>query len=217
MPRRKRLASRSPGVTPKSSVHRHLAKLGMLGLTRWRRSSQLVGGVLRALCPRTRSGSSRGVQVRRAMAEEKGVGFSELSRILHGLGVAEQSKGQKGLTKFLSKWRADFEDDEELGTPSPGTSSIPHSWSLVASDTPSKPSTPPGLSSGPVQVAEKPGPPLMIGNPTIFGKDRKAGAATTGLGTDTMAVLAQAIQSQTAELASLVRRSPSRPPILKEQ
>jgi len=29
-PRRRRLASRSPGVTPKSSVHRSLAKLGML-------------------------------------------------------------------------------------------------------------------------------------------------------------------------------------------
>ena len=29
-PRRRRLSSRSPGVTPKSSVHRSLARLGML-------------------------------------------------------------------------------------------------------------------------------------------------------------------------------------------
>lgn len=46
---------------------------------------------------------------------------------------------------------------------------------------------------------------MVIGAPSIFGKgDRRAGAGT-GSTTDPMSVLAQAIQSQTAEIDSLVK------------
>jgi len=203
--RRKRLASRSPGVTPKSSVHRTLARLGML--------DSPDGGDhrnwLEEYLERYTQGKDIGLaedQVRRTMAEEKGIGFRELSRVLHGLGVTEQGRGQKGLTKFLTKWRADFEDDDGVVHDSPDTSCRSRSWSLVASEAQSKLSTPPGLAETPPQVVEKAGPPLTIGPPTIFGKgDRRAGAAAVTPGTDSMAALAQAIQSQTAELASLVK------------
>ena len=202
--RGKRLASRSPGVTPKSSVHRNLARLGMLDSP----DSGEHRNWLEEYFERYTQGREVDLpedQVRRVVAEEKGIGFSELSRILHGLGVAEQSRGQKGLTKFLNKWRADFDEDEDKNTPSPGTSSVPRSWSVVPSESTLKPATPPGLPAMSPQVMEKPGPPLSIGAPTIYGKDRRAGAATGAMGTDSMAVLAQANQSQTAELASLVK------------
>ena len=203
--RRKRLASRSPGMTPKSTVHRSLARLGML--------DSPDGGDhrnwLEEYLERYTQGKDIGLvedQIRRTMAEEKGIGFRELSRVLHGLGVTEQGRGQKGLTKFLTKWRADFEDDEGPTQDSPDASARSRSWSLVASDPPSKLSSPPGLSETPPQVVERAGPPLTIGAPTIFGKgDRRAGAAAAPAGSDSMAVLAQAIQSQTAELASLVK------------
>ena len=203
-PRRKRLASKSPGVTPKSSVHRSLARLGML--------DSPDGGDhrnwLEEFFERYTQGRDVGLsenQVRRAMAEEKGMGISELSRVLHRLGSTEQSRGQKGLTKFLSKWKVDFEDEEDGALGASDASSIPRSWSVLNSESPGKVSTPPGLAETPPQVLEKSGTPLAIGAPTIYGKgDRRAGAAS-GSGADPMAALAQAIQSQTAEIASLVK------------
>ena len=202
-PRRKRLASRSPGMTPKSSVHRSLAKLGML-------DSPDQGDPrnwLEEFLERYSQGKELNLteeQIRRTMAEEKGYGFSELSRVLHRLGTSEQARGQRGLTKFLSKWKMDF-DEEDVQVNSPEESNLSRSWSVVQSEASSKLSTPPGLGVQSPQVAEKPGVPLTIGPPSIFGQgDRRAGAGV-GTASDPMSVLAQAIQSQTAEIATLVK------------
>lgn len=96
--RRKRLASRSPGLTPKSTVHRSLARLGMLDSPDGDHRNWLED-----FFDRYTQGRDLGLteeQTRRAMAEEKGIGFSELSRILHGLAAAEQAKGRKDCPSF---------------------------------------------------------------------------------------------------------------------
>ena len=151
-------------------------------------------------------------QVRRQMAEAHGVGFSELSRILHGLAASEQQRGQRGLSKFLARWKQDFEElDGPEPLPSSGMSAS--TWSLVSQETPPKLVSPPGLHGhsahegstlSAAQVVERPGAGVKIGAPTIYGKeDRKAGAGAPA--SDPMSVLAKAIQSQTAEIASLVK------------
>ena len=134
------------------------------------------------------------------MAKEHGVSVAEVSRTLHSLASMEQSKGQRGLTKFLTIWSMDFEELEE-----PPSFSSEEPWSVVSSDThqPRVPE-PPGLSPN---VTTSSANPATIAPPGIYGrqvKDRKAGAATT---TDSMAALAQAIQSQTAEI-SFPRQGP---------
>ena len=198
--RKRRQPSRSPGNTPKSSVHRSLAKLGMLDSP----DIEDKPNWLEEFFERYMDGKSLNIgedQVRKGMCEKYGVSMSEMARALFGLASLEQSKGQKGLTKFLSKWRTEFEEIEE---PSFGSEGMPsRSWSVV-SESPPKPAEPPGLGT---QVTEVGGPPMRIAPPGVFGRrpveDRKAGAVTGG--GDSMATLAQAIQHQTAELASLVK------------
>lgn len=199
--KRRRQSSRSPGNTPKSSVHRSLAKLGMLDSP----DIEDKPNWLEELFERYMDGKSLNIgedQVRKGMCEKYGISnMSEMARALFGLASLEQSKGQKGLTKFLSKWRTEFEEIEE---PSFGSEGMPsRSWSVV-SESPPKPAEPPGLGA---QVTEVGGPPMRIAPPGVFGRrpveDRKAGAVTSG--GDSMATLAQAIQHQTAELASLVK------------
>lgn len=133
---KKRLASRSPGVTPKSSVHRSLARLGML-------DSPDLGEHrtwLEEFLERYTAGREINLtedQVRRSMAADRGVGFSELTRVLHGLALQEQQRGQRGLSKFLTKWKNDFTEDEG---PSFMTDSAPsdmtRSWSVVSENPP---------------------------------------------------------------------------------
>ncbi len=146
-------------------------------------------------------------QVRKAMAKEHGVGLAEVSRSLHGLASMEQSKGQRGLSKFLALWAADFEEVEEpsFSSEDPRDSV----WSVVTADPlPQRVPEPPGLNPN---VAASSANPVFIAPPGIYGrqvKDRKAGAGTP---TDSMTALAQAIQSQTAEIASLVKAQNDQP------
>jgi len=103
-PKPKRLASsRSPGHTPKSAIHRNLAKLGMLDSP----PAEESRGVLQEFCE--------------CWAETKPLGWTEdrvrdslcgrlvktPEELLHHL-VAEQAKGQKGLSKFLARWRQEL-------------------------------------------------------------------------------------------------------------
>lgn len=205
-PRKRRLASRSPGVTPKSSVHRSLAKLGMLDSPDTPQAKNWLEEFFEKYMDGKELGLTEG-QGRRMMAKEHGVTLADVSRTLHGLASMEQSKGQRGLTKFISLWGADFEEVEE---PSFSSEDPRESvWSVVTADpVPQRVPEPPGLSPN---VAASSGNPVMIAPPAIYGrqvKDRKAGAGTT---TDSMTVLAQAIQSQTAEIASLVKAQHDQP------
>ena len=205
-PRKRRLASRSPGVTPKSSVHRSLAKLGMLDSPDTPQARNWLEEFFEKYMDGKELGMTEG-QVRRMMAKEHGVTLAEVSCTLHGLASMEQSKGQRGLTKFISLWGADFEEIEEpsFSSEDPRDSA----WSVVTADPiPQRVPEPPGLSPN---VASSSGNPVLIAPPAIYGrqvKDRKAGAGTA---TDSMTVLAQAIQSQTAEIASLVKAQHDQP------
>ena len=206
-PRRKRLSSRSPGMTPKSSVHRSLARLGMLDSP----DTPATANWLEEFFERYTAGKDMGItegQVRRAMAKDHGVSLADVSRNLHGLASMEQSKGQRGLTKFITLWSADFEEVEEPSfcSEDPRDST----WSVVTADpVPQRVPEPPGLQPN---VASSSAVPVLIAPPSIYGrqvKDRKAGGGATS--TDSMAALAQAIQSQTAEIASLVKAQNEQP------
>lgn len=206
-PRRRRLASRSPGLTPKSNVPRSLARLGMLDSP----DAPSATNFLEEFFERYTAGKDMGItegQVRRAMAKDHGMSLADLSRSLHGLAAMEQSKGQRGLSKFISLWSADFEGIEEpsFSSEDPKDST----WSVITADPlPQRVPEPPGLFPN---VAASSTNPVLIAPPTIYGrqvKDRKAGAGATS--TDSMAALAQAIQSQTAEIASLVKAQNDQP------
>lgn len=209
--RRKRLASRSPGTTPKSQIHRQLAKMGLLDSPDHGDHRNWLEEFLERYAQGREVNLSE-EQTRLAMARERGVGVKELTRILYDLAVKEKERGQRGLTKFVAKWAPDvvinLEEEKDLGVLD-DSSSHP-SWSLISSTSPTKLDTPPGLTpSKPAspQVVEQGGAGLVISAPTIYGRrDRLAGAAsTTATPGDPMSALAQAIQSQTAEIASLVK------------
>ena len=133
----------------------------------------------------------------------------ELLRQLIMEAEIEQAKGQRGLTKFLARWRQEqlrLEDQSRRGD---------SEWSLVAPSVRETPVTspeqpivpafppPPGLSERAVE--EKGGVGVRIGAPAVYRPDRKAGAGEEG-GKEPMTQIARAIQHQTAELASLVKQ-----------
>ena len=119
----------------------------------------------------------------------------EITQALVSQAMAEQEKGQKGLTKFVKAWQ---KPATRLSSPSSTArnSSAP-SWELVETS-PEK--------SGPTATTER-APvtaPLRIGNPGIYSVgDRKAGAGEPARAP--FEEIAKAIQSQTAEIASLVK------------
>lgn len=128
-----------------------------------------------------------------------------VARRLVELGNFEQCKGQRGLSKFLSKWK-------EVVEGSPESEGQTSSWSVIpegpvrdltnAKESPAKstPTPPPGIPGSWEQRTVG-----LVRPPSTYG-DRKAGAGPgeTG-GTQSMAKIAEAIQHQTAELANLVR------------
>ena len=210
-PRPKRLASsRSPGHTPKSAIHRNLAKIGMLDSP----PADEGRGLLQEFCE--------------CLAETKPMGWTEdrvrdslcgrlvknPEELLHQLiaeAETEQARGQKGLTKFLMRWRQELKRLEDAKGRKADSE-----WSVIGQSQRSTPVTspeqfevpafppPPGLSGhGRDEKAEG---VVRIGAPTVYKADRKAGAGEEPVGREPMAQIARAIQHQTAELASLVKQ-----------
>ena len=181
--------SRSPGHTPKSSIQRNLARLGMLDSPDRGPSVSL----LEAFFEEYAEGKDLGLseeEVRRNMAVERNLDLRGLTAELLKLAVKEQTRGQKGLTKFIRLWQR--EPDALSISSRPST--VP-SWDVV--DLGSEPATSTPEKNQQVQ-------PLRIGDPGIFGQDdRKAGASETKAAD--FEDIARAIQSQTAELTSLVK------------
>ena len=129
----------------------------------------------------------------------------------------EQAKGQKGLTRFLQKWREakKAEDRRRAEEERKGRDS---DWSVIGegrgtpmgsspeTPVPSFPAPPPGLLGGQPRMEAREGTGLRIGAPQVYRTDRKAGAGEeTRNPEEPMAQIAKAIQHQTAELATLVR------------
>lgn len=200
---RKRVPSRSPGHTPKSSVHRNLARMGMLDSEGRRRSP----GSWR----RCSTGKPMGVtedEVRQRMKDQRLCTMEELLQKLIAEAEVEQTRGQKGLTKFLTKWRKTLREEQSKEIRADGWS-LPSDVSRRTTPITSPEGipdfpTPPGLKPS---IEPKGGDGVRIAAPGLYKDERKAGAGEgrEGDAEAPMVQIAKAIQHQTAELATLVR------------
>ncbi|CAE6959396.1 unnamed protein product [Symbiodinium sp. CCMP2592] len=185
----KRVRGSSPGRTPRSSIQKNLAKLGLLDSP----AKEHPLPVLEEFFNQYAEGRDAGLSeedVRVSIAAERGQTLKEVTKELVRAAIVEQEKGQRGLTKFLKAWQKPSSTRGSSPASVARGSSAP-SWDLVETS----PEKPPSLQD------RAPGP-LRIGNPGIFGvEDRKAGATDSGAFDE----IARAIQSQTAEIASLVK------------
>ena len=193
---RKRAPSRSPGNTPKSrsSINKNLSRVGMLESPGVGSSPRLLEEFFEGFA----EGQAEGLredQVRRRLAQEHLLRPEELLRALVAEGEGEQALGQRGLTKFLTRWR------KELGQFELERSRTDSDWSLIVDRTPdggkdpkpevgrslippvptsltaSSTSTPsPGLPEPAVHLRPEGGGELRIAAPGIYRGDRKAGA-----------------------------------------
>ena len=174
-------------------------------------------------------------QVRLKMCQEHLMSTGELLAELIKEGEEEQSRGQRGLTRFLNCWRRAIEQETkgrsqrsdsdwsvvmgkaETPLTSPEQVSYPPvPASLKRPEAVEKPPTQksptvkvegtPGGSSTSAQSPSMPGGEpreVRVAPPGLYKNDRKAGTGETA---EPMENIARAIQSQTAELATLVRR-----------
>ena len=193
----------SPGHTPKSAIHRNLARMGLLDSP-----GERGGGVLERFMECMAEGRQMGVteeKVRERIARERGQSVEDLLKELVAAGEEEQGKGQRGLTKFLTKWKGELRDQDWRHGPRKDTDS----WSVV----PSAPTTPRVQPTSEDERAKvegggaKKGDGVRIAPPGIFKGDRRAGAvegAPRGT-SDHVTQIAEAIKNQTQELATLVR------------
>ncbi|CAK9112136.1 Tyr recombinase domain-containing protein, partial [Durusdinium trenchii] len=197
--KRVKTTSKSPGRTPKSSIHRSLAKLGMLDSPDGGPERSILEEFFEVYTEGKHEGMTE-EKARGVLCDRHGSNFQEITRKLYGQAWEEQQKGQKGLSKFLQKWRKDAQEVAQPVFP-PSTPQPSSTWSVVSSDPSGKPSNP----SSP-EMSEKAGVgDLLVGAPRIYGRgaDRKAEAREETY--DPMAKLTQAIQNQTSEIATLVR------------
>ena len=122
---------------------------------------------------------------------ERGVDLKALTAQVLQQALQEQGRGQKGLSKFIRVWQGELES----GPPASSRGSSVPSWEVVDLGSEPAVSTP---------EKERSPPQIRIGEPGIFGQeDRKAGANEAK--TTDFEDIARAIQSQTAELTSLVK------------
>ena len=202
---RKRVPSRSPGNTPKSSVHRNLARIGLLDSP----GSEEDHRALEEFFERLAEGKPMGVtedEVRKRMKEHRLCTEEELLQRLITEAEIEQGKGQRGLSKFLTKWRKALLEERAPEIRADGWS-LPSDVSRKTTPLTSPegiPDFPPGLKK---TIEPKGGDGVRIGAPGVYKDERKAGAGEGREGETEapMVQIAKAIQHQTAELATLVR------------
>eukprot|EP00438_Fugacium_kawagutii_P016160 Skav224594 [mRNA] locus=scaffold2684:226725:233217:+ [translate_table: standard] len=182
-PTRRTRPSRSPGNTPKASaIHRSLAKVGLLDSPEAEEHNLLQEFCMRLADTKPVGGTE---EKTRAYLEEAYMKTPEevLAKLIVDAEV-EQARGQRGLTKFLTKWRGlmrDLEERKRVGD---------SDWSMVSearsqsTATPPKvppfPLVPPGLPTPPPE--ERPPTALRIEAPSVYRGDRRAGAVLAGYG-----------------------------------
>ena len=226
---RKRASARSPGHTPRSNIQRSLARIEMLSSP----GSEAEIKLLEAFMEWFAEGKADGVKeehVRRRLARERLMTDQDVVRRLIEEAECEQAKGQRGLTRFINKWKKEV---KEGSTPGENQES---DWSFLTSPQSSADARqcPPPIPSSFTAPVPDPGggrheekpvfaerssdtpPPsaqevkskeLRILPPGLYQPgDRKAGAGeATERTVEPVEQIAKALQSQTAELASLVR------------
>ena len=121
-----RKESASPGRTPRSSVQKNLAKLGMVNSP----DRRTVQTTLEEFMEQFVDGKELDLteeDIRRQMASQYGITLETLTANLYEQALEEQRRGTKGLTKFMAKWRkraaAAAKDESDRGRAD--------SWSLV--------------------------------------------------------------------------------------
>ena len=202
---------KSPGHTPKASaINRNLARLGMLDSPDVDRSASLLEEFTEKFLAGKEHGKGE-AEVRASICNDRLKTQEEVLKALIMEAEVEQAKGQRGLTRFLQSWRGTLSDLERMKqtySPTPQVDSEQSgSWSMVSSQKTS-PSTPKVPSWAEGSSSERPAE-LRIAPPSVFKPDRKAGAggadAASRVKEEPITQIAKALQSQTAELATLVR------------
>ncbi|CAE7036810.1 unnamed protein product [Symbiodinium sp. CCMP2592] len=100
----KRVRGSSPGRTPRSSIQKNLAKLGLLDSP----AKEHPLPVLEEFFNQYAEGRDAGLSeedVRVSIAAERGQTLKEVTKELVRAAIVEQEKGQRGLTKFLKAWQ----------------------------------------------------------------------------------------------------------------
>ena len=192
--------AKSPGHTPKSSIHRNLARLGLLDSPEGFAGLPLLEDFFSQYAEGRDLGFSE-EDVRRTLAKERGRTLGDVTRELFQQAVREQDRGQQGLSKFIRAWKRTASLQPTFGNAAFQENSS-GTWELIGES---------GSGERPTVLTDKGSStpatpsPLRIGNPSIFGQeDRKAGAAEPG-SEGRMEQVAKAIESQTAEIAALVK------------
>lgn len=214
--RPRRSSSHSPGHTPKSAIQRSLAKVGLLDSPGSDGSPTLLQDFFERFAEAKLMGWTEET-VRSHLEEKHEMDATNLLSKLITEAEIEQAKGQRGLTRFLQKWR-EVRRTEERRKAEEERKGRESDWSLIGdgrttpietspeTPIPSFPMPPPGLMGTQARVEAKEGTGLRIGAPQVYRPDRKAGAGEeTRTPEEPMAQIAKAIQHQTAELATLVR------------
>ena len=198
----RRRTTASPGHTPKSSVQRNLARLGMINSP----DRKGLASILEEFMEQLVDGKTLGLEeedIRKQMAAQYGMTLVDLTKQLFEQATEEQRKGTKGLTKFLAKWRKQAAARE---------SSSSDSWCVVTpNQSPGASTVPRCEATTPESVKEeaprsrKPPGLVTLAPPGIYDPDRKAGTGEDQQPQSEMVGIAKAIQQQTTELASLVK------------
>ena len=144
--------------------------------------------------------------VRRQMKDQRLCSAENLLMKLIAEAEVEQTRGQRGLSKFLTKWRKALVEERAQEIRAEGWS-LPSDVSRRTTPITSPeaiPEFPPGLQK---KIEIKGGDGVKIAAPGVYKDERKAGAGEgREPGPETpMVQIAKAIQHQTAELATLVR------------
>eukprot|EP00435_Cladocopium_sp_Y103_P070537 s29_g35.t1 len=119
---RRKPPARSPGNTPKSNIQRNLARIEMLSSP----GSEVEPRLLELFVERFADGKQEGIredQVRSRIARDRVLTEVEVLRRLIEEAEVEKGKGQRGLTRFLTKWRKELVQKEK---PSPESD-----WSML--------------------------------------------------------------------------------------
>ena len=115
----------SPGNTPRSSVQKNLARMGLVHSPDRRQVQTTLEEFMEQLVDGKELDLTE-EDVRRQMAGQYGMTLEALTAVLFEQATEEQRKGTKGLTKFLAKWRkqaaAAKEDSDRSRT---------DSWSVI--------------------------------------------------------------------------------------
>ncbi|CAL1141284.1 unnamed protein product [Cladocopium goreaui] len=228
---RKRQPTKSPGHTPKSNIQRNLARIEMLSSP----GSEAEVKLLDAFIQKFADGRMEGLredQVRSALCRDRVMTEVEVLRRLLEEADVERGKGQRGLTRFVTRWTKELAEKEKVSPESdwsllstvqsshqesPGVQAPPIPPSFTASSSPQEGQKEDGSVFNPpqVRVYGRSGDGQIPSEASAVRRAESLRIAPpslynpnerkAGAVEEPVEQIAKALQNQTAELASLVR------------